>query len=319
MISVIIPNYNAEKYIERCLESVLSQSYKDVEVIVVDDGSTDESPSIIRNFVERSDRIRAYFQPNQNASIARNKGIDVAVGDYLYFLDSDDLLYPDGLKSLINAAEENSADLVIGNMNEIDESDKIIENDLYFDETLELDSYLEKLAVLPAPPNKLYKASVIKDNRIVFGNVRIGQDTNFYLKYLACAQKVIGIADVIYGWRHVPTSITHAMDYHIFDIVYSFANVRAFYKQINAEDTYYNHIRPYEFRTYYRQMDKQRNFKIYKQRRLVTDYFIQYIDELGDISDSQDYAEYRNDYKNYKIKKLIRLLYLSPIYRLKNI
>ena len=89
-VSVIIPVYNAEKYLEECLDSLLRQTFTDMEIICVDDGSTDSSAEILKRFQEKDRRIRVLFQENQYAGIARNNGMKIAQGEYLLFLDADD-------------------------------------------------------------------------------------------------------------------------------------------------------------------------------------------------------------------------------------
>ena len=98
LVSVIIPAYNAEEYISQALSSVLSQTLSDIEVIVVDDGSTDRTASIVEELTHRDGRIRLIRQENQCAGVARNKGMEVAEGKYLYFLDADDWIELDSLE-----------------------------------------------------------------------------------------------------------------------------------------------------------------------------------------------------------------------------
>ena len=92
-ISVIIPIYNSEKYLEECLDSILNQTLKDIEIICVDDGSTDNSLTILENYAQRDKRIQIFSQQNLHAGIARNHGLEKASGEYVHFMDSDDLLF----------------------------------------------------------------------------------------------------------------------------------------------------------------------------------------------------------------------------------
>lgn len=91
-ISVIIPVYNTEKYLKRCLDSIINQTFKNLEIIIVDDGSTDSSPQICDNYAESDDRIRVIHKTNGGLSSARNAGIDIATGIYISFIDSDDYI-----------------------------------------------------------------------------------------------------------------------------------------------------------------------------------------------------------------------------------
>ena len=91
-ISVIIPVYNVENYLEESLDSIINQTFTDLEIICVNDGSTDNSPSILNNYANKDSRINIINQENKGLSAARNSGLDVATGDYIYFFDSDDIL-----------------------------------------------------------------------------------------------------------------------------------------------------------------------------------------------------------------------------------
>ena len=112
MVSVVVPIYNAEPYLRQCLDSVLAQTYPHYEVILVDDGSTDASAAICREYCEKDGRFRLFQKENGGASSARNLGLDHAGGPYLYFLDSDDEIVPGALEKLVACARENNADLV---------------------------------------------------------------------------------------------------------------------------------------------------------------------------------------------------------------
>ena len=111
MISVIIPVYNAEKYIARCLDSLLAQTYTDFEAIAIDDGSADGSFAICQAYGEKDPRFHAIHQENQGVSAARNAGIDRARGDYIAFIDADDYVLPDYLEQLLQAAQTHNADI----------------------------------------------------------------------------------------------------------------------------------------------------------------------------------------------------------------
>ena len=112
MISVVIPVYNGEEYVKRCIDSVLSQTYTDYEMIVVNDGSTDSSEQIIKGI--KSDKIKYIYQKNKGAAAARNRGISEAKGEYLFFLDSDDAIREDAFLYLVNRIS--GCDMVVAGM-----------------------------------------------------------------------------------------------------------------------------------------------------------------------------------------------------------
>lgn len=315
LISVIIPAYNTEKYIEKCIDSVLSQSHESLEVIVVDDGSNDNTVNIVKDMMIKDNRLSLVCQQHQNASIARNKGMEIAKGEYYVFIDADDILLPDALKLFLDTAISNNADFVIGNMQEISEAGEIISNLTMFENDTEGKEYWKYFKYMPAPTNKFYKASVIKANNIVFGNVRIGQDLNFYYKYLCCCQKICTVADYMYQWRDVSTGMSNKKDLKLFDITESFVDIRRFYAEKGLDNDYKNYVVPNEFRHYYRQMEKQKLYKSFALRKMIVNYFLYMIKNL-DLSYCEDLSEYKKDISNFKIKKFFKLLYISPLYRL---
>ena len=112
MISVIVPVYNVEPYLKKCLDSIIGQSYKDLEILIIDDGSTDYSGNICDEYEELDDRIRVFHTENKGLSCARNLGLDEAKGEWIGFVDSDDWIEPNMYEALLNKAEETGADVV---------------------------------------------------------------------------------------------------------------------------------------------------------------------------------------------------------------
>ena len=122
MVSIIIPCYNAEKTIKRCLESVISQTYKNIEIVIINDGSIDKTDSIIKKYIN-DNRIKYYNRSNHGIGKTRNFGIKEATGEYITFLDSDDYLPNDAIDNLYKLAQKNKLDLVV--------SDYYVDNNLY--------------------------------------------------------------------------------------------------------------------------------------------------------------------------------------------
>ena len=121
LLSVIVPVYNTDRFLGQCIDSILSQTHTDFEVILVDDGSTDNSGKICDQYAERDQRIKVIHQPNQGVSAARNAALDIAEGEFLGFVDSDDWIDPDMYRVLIKKAEEKNADVVACGMRVNDE------------------------------------------------------------------------------------------------------------------------------------------------------------------------------------------------------
>lgn len=127
LISVIVPVYNTEKYLPRCLDSILSQSFTDFELILIDDGSKDGSGVICNAYASKDDRIRVFHKENGGVSSARNLGIDNSKGEWLYFADSDDELLPNGLQTLVNCID-NDVDVVMGGYEKFNEEGDLLES-----------------------------------------------------------------------------------------------------------------------------------------------------------------------------------------------
>ena len=114
LVSIIIPVYNIKNYITKCIESVISQSYKNLEIILVDDGSSDESGLICDNYAKSDNRIKVIHKKNGGLSDARNVAIDVAKGDFIYFIDGDDYIHHNSISVLIEAYNNTQSDIVTG-------------------------------------------------------------------------------------------------------------------------------------------------------------------------------------------------------------
>lgn len=126
LVTVVLPVYNVEKYLERCIVSVVNQTYENIEIILVDDGSTDGSAAICDSWTEKDGRIRVIHKQNQGLGMARNTGIENASGEYVCFFDSDDYVAPDTIEKSYRRAKEEKADIVLFGMNFADENGDLI-------------------------------------------------------------------------------------------------------------------------------------------------------------------------------------------------
>ncbi len=313
LVSVIIPIYNKELYILQCLESVEKQKYGHVEIIVVNDGSTDRSLNIINNFSANYNNIIILDQENLNAAMARNRGLEVCNGDYILFLDSDDILYENAIANMVKAAVDAKADLVIGNYNTVSEENEFVNECNIIKQNRRSSEPMEFIGMVPNPSNKLYARKVIDNNGIVWGNVRIGQDLNFFLKFLVCCQTVVAITDCIYGWRIVKGSISNSFDFRIFDITESFKDVKKFYRKAGKEKVYGKYVSVVEYRHYYLQMEKQKYFINRKTRSIVVDYFSIMMRQI-DLSHCKISDRYKSDLKKCRCKMALKPFYISHMY-----
>ena len=127
LISIIVPIYNVEKYLKQCIESIISQTYRNIEIILVDDGSPDNCGKICDEYSQKDKRIIVLHKENGGLSDARNKGIDIAKGDYLTFVDSDDFVNIDYIEKLYNSIKFNNTKLAQCGISKVDENNEIIE------------------------------------------------------------------------------------------------------------------------------------------------------------------------------------------------
>lgn len=215
LISIIIPVYNASKYIERCLKSIIEQTYKIIEIIVVDDGSTDNSIDIAKEFLKFDNRIRIIQKKNSGVSDSRNLGIDNAQGEWICFVDSDDYIEKDYVETLYNYAIKNDVYIVYSGIRVINGTEvtlktnncgtKILENDsikdvmrsLIDNSTLE-DSNID-LQVLGYPFTKLLKKSIVKDIRFE-RDISIREDALFNMDVLDNAHKILFVEYAGYNY-----------------------------------------------------------------------------------------------------------------------
>lgn len=206
-ISVIIPVYNAEEYLEECLKSVLGQSMKEIEVICINDGSTDNSLSILKQFRERDKRLHIISQDNESAGAARNRGLEVAKGEYLSFLDADDFFESHMLSTAHEKAKKYEADIVVFRSNQFDERRKS-----YCESTWTIkDQYIPNIDVFSRRDikenfydcfvgwawDKLFRAEFIRKNNIFFQNQKIINDMLFVYSALSKAERISIVQEIL--------------------------------------------------------------------------------------------------------------------------
>ena len=166
-VSVIVPCYNQGKYAKECLDSVMAQTFQDFEVICVNDGSPDNCLKILEEFSQNDNRIRVYTQENQGQSAARNKGLDNAKGEYIFFLDSDDLLPDFSLQTLLQIAQKTNVPLVASKRLGTQELPE--EKLTYQVHRNVLKDFVRDRRIFSTPCNKLYRADILKTHRFISG------------------------------------------------------------------------------------------------------------------------------------------------------
>lgn len=218
-VSVVIPVYNAEKYLPECLESILSQTYKNMEIICVDDGSTDNSAEIIKSYQRKDKRITLIQQTNQYAGVARNNGFDASKGEYVIFLDADDYFERVLVQKMVSAIHEKNADIVICQSLGLDEQSKNkhkIEGAL----NLEVLPQKEVFSIKDIPDDifrltagwawdKMYRAEFIREKNLRFQEIRAVEDELFVDLSLGEAKAITIVKDVLVTHR---TNVTSSLE-----------------------------------------------------------------------------------------------------------
>ena len=213
LISLIIPCYNAEQTLEKCLHSVIQQSYINLEIIIVDDGSADYTSKIYEKFQSNDERIKTIRQDNYGVSRARNNGVKAATGDYICFVDSDDWVEKDYCSELYNLLFTENADIAIVEASYEDESGKVIFNkpiskDKVFNGRKALMLLLEDEVIQSHPWGKLYKANFLKD--VSFPeNLKCFEDYSTLFKIFDTAVKVVRSNKKLYHYIQHEDSLSH--------------------------------------------------------------------------------------------------------------
>lgn len=210
MVSVILPVFNAERFLPQCLDSILRQTYQEWELIAVDDGSKDRSLEILKSYEKRDDRIHIISKKNEGVSIARNVALSQVCGEYIYFVDSDDIVMQDALSILIRTLESNNATFVKSDFLPINEhgkqlfinkkqgirrryEGKIIDSEMFYSKILMDEFFLWTC---------LFRRDIIEKNKIRFiPHCRLMEDATFIVEYLLHSSRNVYKDACVYGYR----------------------------------------------------------------------------------------------------------------------
>ena len=194
-VSIIVPVYNAQEYLRRCVDSILGQEYQDFELLLMDDGSTDGSAEICDSYAQADSRVRTVHKENTGVSDTRNQAISQARGTYLQFLDSDDWITPDATKLLVRTAEENGCDLVIADFYRVVGERVSQKGDIDEDGVLTREEFAAHMMENPADFyygvlwNKLYRRSIVEEHELCMDTkISWCEDFMFNLEYIRWAK-----------------------------------------------------------------------------------------------------------------------------------
>ena len=237
-ISVIVPVYNAEKYLRRCIDSVLAQTYADFELLLIDDGSKDKSGEICDEYAQKDARVRVFHKENGGVSSARNLGLDNAKGEWVTFVDSDDYIKSRFLESAIINAH---SDLVIGDSLWLDANDKIVACDNFSFTNLSKEEILEKYlysGAFTVPWGKLYSHSIIANYSIRFNTeLRFAEDLCFVYQYLLYVKEIQILDNVSSDCclvNYVPNNIVGKYSMSTAEAARHFSFIWKAYKQLSV-------------------------------------------------------------------------------------
>lgn len=258
-ISLIIPVYNAQEYLERCLQSAVSQEYFNIEIICVDDGSTDDSGYILDDFAGKYRNIVAIHQENGGESRARNRGLSVATGDYIGFLDCDDWIEADMYSQLSAKLKEYNADMAVaGWIKEFPEHSIVMENQkkvnegvIYQNELLKYVYHRDEYQGFAYMWNKLYKRKLLYDDNyklIKFDeNLMLGGDIVYLAEILMNVDKAVYIDRPFYHYRQRMESGSHSQNvYARIDSLTAYDHVIALFQKNSVSETILKFVKRFQ-------------------------------------------------------------------------
>jgi glycosyltransferase involved in cell wall biosynthesis len=216
LVSIIVPIYNSEKYLEKCICSLIAQSYPNIEIILVNDGSTDSSGDICRKYADIDSRVKYYEQGNMGEGGARNTGLSHASGEWICFCDSDDEMPMEAVSYLM---QDTSSDMVAGGYEVIGDKKKkyIPKVARYGSRELIGRAVINSRSYMYSVWNKKFRRSVIEKNNIRFNDFQYGADTYFVYSYLQYARDICFIGEVVYHVNEVAGSMSRRKVYNSWD------------------------------------------------------------------------------------------------------
>lgn len=203
-ISIVVPAYNAQNCIGRCLESLINQTYENIEIIVVNDGSSDNTQSICETYAQKDSRIKVYHQKNAGPSVARSKGIDFATGEYIGFVDADDIIEPSMYETMLAGMLEHNAQLAVSDVNVVTNKGKQIEclsenGREVLNRAEMMDIFFNKPLLCFSVWNKLFARELIGDLR--FDNsISMSEDQKFMYEVLKKANRILHEPTAFYSY-----------------------------------------------------------------------------------------------------------------------
>lgn len=240
-VSVIVPVYNVEKYLAKCLDTLVNQTLKEIEIIVVNDGSPDNSKAIIDKYAKKYKNIKAYDKENGGLSDARNFGLKKATGKYIAFVDSDDYVEEDMYEKMYNKAISGNFDMVVCDLNYLyEDSDKVVRaySNIKNDTTNIKEAMIN---IYPAAWNKIYKKELFKTG-IEFKKGVWFEDVEFIYRLLPYVKTIGVVSEPFNQYLQRQGSITSSIDKRIYNYIDNWNGIVKFYKENNLYNEYYKEL-----------------------------------------------------------------------------
>ncbi len=264
-ISVIIPVYNVEKYIPDCLDSLCNQTLTDIEIICINDGSTDGSLKILQEYAEKDNRIIIINQENQGQGVARNNGIDIASGEYIAFVDPDDFIDLDSFGVVYSKFKETNVDIIQFDYQTCDENKnfmeyhtlskemkKVLGFNLNDNQVFCLKDFKQANFIITrwCATDKIYSTNFIKQNNIKFSPSKNGEDNIFSFSSTLLANKILYINKYLYHYRMRQGSAIHKLSDNNFGIFENVKLLKDFLVEHNLYETYKKTFYKYSINAY---------------------------------------------------------------------
>lgn len=239
-ISVVVPIYNVEPYLETCVNSIINQTYTDIDVILVNDGSTDKSGAICDYFARKDPRVKVIHTPNRGLSAARNEGIKSSIGDYIMFVDGDDFIDLNAVEDIVEIIEsQRNVDIVVGKMVlYYNQRREVPENFIFDSSKIDNKSGIEVLAyffeeipvIMWSACRSAYRRAFLIENKLYFTEGITSEDLDLIPRIYMCANRVAVYDKPFYYYRQLrPNSITNTVDakrfYDIISIIEKYVNL----------------------------------------------------------------------------------------------